>query len=183
MTRAYLALGGNLGDVAAEFLSAIHALAATDGVTLVAVSRVYRTPPWGVTDQPDFLNMALAIDTKLSARALLEACLGIEKASGRVRDRRWGPRNIDIDVIAFGDATVDEPDLTIPHPRAHERAFVLAPLCDLDAELRLAGLRVSDLLAQVDACGVSVDDKATAVIAIPCGTDARRRHPESAPRA
>jgi len=165
MTRAYLALGGNLGDVAAEFLSAIHALAALNGVTLVAVSRVYRTPPWGVTDQPDFLNMALAIDTDLSARALLEACLGIEKASGRLRDRRWGPRNIDIDVIAFGDAKVNEPDLTIPHPRAHERAFVLAPLAELADELMLGGQCVSDWLSQADASGVRVDGEATAVIA------------------
>ena len=86
MTRAYLALGGNLGDVAGEFLTALRALEAAEGVTLVAISRVYRTPPWGVTDQPDFLNMAAAIDTILSTRALLELCLRIEKTSGRVRD-------------------------------------------------------------------------------------------------
>jgi 2-amino-4-hydroxy-6-hydroxymethyldihydropteridine diphosphokinase len=162
MTRAYLALGGNLGDVAGEFLTALRALGAADGVKLVSVSRVYRTPPWGVTDQPDFLNMAAAIDTDLSARALLELCLRIEKTSGRVRDRRWGPRNIDIDVIAYGDAKVDEPDLTIPHPRAKERAFVLAPLADVADDLMLGGMRVRELLAQVDATGVRVDAEATA---------------------
>ena len=161
MTRAYLALGGNLGDVAGEFVTALQGLSSTPAMRLVALSRVYRTPPWGVTDQPDFLNMAAAIDTDLSARALLEACLGIEKASGRVRDRRWGPRNIDIDVIAFGDAKVDEPDLTIPHPRAHERAFVLAPLAELADGLVLGGQRVSDWLAQADASGVQVDIEAT----------------------
>lgn len=161
MTRAYLALGGNLGDVAGEFLTALRALDATDGVALVAISRVYRTPPWGVTDQPDFLNMAAAIDTELSARALLNLCLNIETTSGRVRDLRWGPRTIDIDVIAYGDAKVDEPDLTIPHPRAHERAFVLAPLADVAGDLMLGGLRVRELLATVDASGVRADDEAT----------------------
>ncbi|MDB5644031.1 MAG: 2-amino-4-hydroxy-6-hydroxymethyldihydropteridine pyrophosphokinae [Hyphomicrobiales bacterium] len=165
MTRAYLALGGNLGDVAAEFATALRALAFAQGVALVALSRVYRTPPWGVTDQPDFLNMAVAIETDLSARALLELCLQIEKTSGRVRDRRWGPRNIDIDVIAFGDAKVNEPDLTIPHPRAHERAFVLAPLAEVAGDLTLGGKRVGDWLAQADASGVQVDEEATAVIA------------------
>ena len=166
MTRAYLALGGNLGDVAGEFLTALRALRAADGVTLVAVSRVYRTPPWGVTDQPDFLNMAAAIDTDLPARALLELCLRIEKASGRVRDRRWGPRNIDIDVIAYGDAKIDEPDLTVPHPRAHERAFVLAPLADVAGDLMLVGQSVRELLAKADASGVSVDDEATARVCL-----------------
>ncbi len=166
MTRAYLALGGNLGDVAGEFLTALRALGSADGVTLVAISRVYRTPPWGVTDQPDFLNMAAAIDTDLSARDLLELCLRIEKASGRVRDRRWGPRNIDIDVIAYGDAKVDEPDLTIPHPRAKERAFVLAPLADVGEDLLLGEHSVRELLAQVDASGVRVDDEATARVCL-----------------
>jgi 2-amino-4-hydroxy-6-hydroxymethyldihydropteridine diphosphokinase len=166
MTRAYLALGGNLGDVAGEFLTALRALGAADGVTLVAVSRVYRTPPWGVTDQPDFLNMAAAIDTNLSARGLLELCLRIEKSSGRVRDRRWGPRNIDIDVIAYGDSKIDEPDLTIPHPRAKDRAFVLAPLADVAGELEIGGRSVRELLAQVDASGVKVDDEATARVCV-----------------
>ena len=165
MTRACLALGGNLGDVAAAFVRALQALSSAEGVTLVAASRVYRTPPWGVTDQPDFLNMAAAVDTDLAPRALLDLCLQIEKDSGRVRDRRWGPRNIDIDVIAFGDAVVDEPDLTIPHPRAHERAFVLAPLADVAGDLTLRGQSVRELLAQADARGVQVDDVATSVIA------------------
>ena len=161
MTRAYLALGGNIGDVAAAFSTALQALAAGE-VRVVALSRVYRTPPWGVTDQPDFLNMAAAVDVDLSARALLELCLRIEKDSGRVRDRRWGPRNIDIDVIAYGDAKVDEPDLTIPHPRAKERAFVLAPLADVASDLMLGGRAVRELLATVDASGVHVDEEATA---------------------
>ena len=162
MTRAYLALGGNLGDVAGEFAHVLQALASSDGVTIVAMSRVYRTPPWGVTDQPDFLNMAAAIETSLSARTLLELCLSIEASSGRVRNERWGPRNIDIDVIAYGDEIIDEPDLTIPHPRAHERAFVLAPLAEIAGDLTLAGRSVRAWLATVDASGVRVDLEATA---------------------
>ena len=165
MTRAWLALGGNLGDVATQFSRALQSLEEAEGVTLIARSRVYRTPPWGVTDQPDFLNMAAEIETNLSPRALLELCLRIETDSGRVRDRRWGPRNIDIDVIAYGDVAMDEADLTIPHPRAHERAFVLAPLADVADDLILQGRRVSAWLAQTDASGVRVDENATAVIA------------------
>jgi 2-amino-4-hydroxy-6-hydroxymethyldihydropteridine diphosphokinase len=162
MTRVYLALGGNLGDVAAEFAHVLQALASSDGVTIATTSRVYRTAPWGVTDQPDFLNMAAAIDTSLTARALLQLCLRIETSSGRVRNERWGPRNIDIDVIAYGDETIHEPDLTIPHPRAHERAFVLAPLAEIAGDLALAGKSVREWLAVVDASGVRVDAEATA---------------------
>ena len=162
MTRAYLALGGNIGDVAGEFLRALQALASAEGVRVAAVSRVYRTPPWGVTDQPDFLNMAAAVETAVPPRALLDLCLGIEQARGRVRNERWGPRNIDIDVIAYGDARVDEPDLTIPHPRAHERAFVLAPLADIAPELMLHGATVRDWLTRADASGVHVDADASA---------------------
>ena len=165
MTRAWLALGGNLGDVATQFSRALQSLEEADGVTLIACSRVYRTPPWGVTDQPDFLNMAAEIETDLSPRALLELCLRIETDSGRVRDRRWGPRNIDIDVIAYGDVAMEEADLKIPHPRAHERAFVLAPLAELDGDLMLGGRNVRDWLAIVDASGVREDEDATFVIA------------------
>ncbi len=160
-TRAHLALGGNIGDVAGAFIGALQALKAADGVTIAALSRVYRTPPWGVTAQPDFLNMALAIDTSLSPRALLELCLAIERAGGRVRDMRWGPRNLDIDIITYDDVLIDEPDLTIPHPRAQERAFVLAPLADVARDLQLGGMGLNALLAQLDASGVHVDDEAT----------------------
>jgi 2-amino-4-hydroxy-6-hydroxymethyldihydropteridine diphosphokinase len=161
-TRAALALGGNIGDVASAFVQALGLLAKNPGVTLLARSRVYRTAPWGVTDQPDFLNMAVLIETSLSARALLDLALSIERASGRVRDLRWGPRSLDIDLITYGDEIIDEPDLTIPHPRLTERAFVLVPLAEIAPDLRVGDSSVRDLLARVDASGVSPDAEAQA---------------------
>jgi 2-amino-4-hydroxy-6-hydroxymethyldihydropteridine diphosphokinase len=164
MSRAALALGGNVGDVAEAFAMALKALAAHPDVVLVARSSVYRTPPWGVTDQPDFLNMAALVDTQLPPRDLLALCLSIEREGGRVRDLRWGPRRIDIDVITYGDETIDEPDLTVPHPRAAERAFVLAPLAEIAPDLELAGTRVDALLARVGSSGIGRDEKADAIL-------------------
>jgi 2-amino-4-hydroxy-6-hydroxymethyldihydropteridine diphosphokinase len=150
VTRAYLALGGNIGDVAEAFRAALEALRADGRVRVIAESPIYRTPPWGKTDQPDFLNMAAEVETSLSAHALLDLCLSIELASGRVRDERWGPRNIDIDVIAYGDAVISDERLTVPHPHAHERAFVLAPLNDIAPDLMISGKSVSEWLKSVD---------------------------------
>jgi 2-amino-4-hydroxy-6-hydroxymethyldihydropteridine diphosphokinase len=164
-TRAALALGGNIGDVASAFVQALSLLAKNAGVTLLARSGVYRTAPWGVTDQPDFLNMAVLIETSLSARALLDLALSIERASGRVRDLRWGPRSLDIDLITYGDEIIDEPDLTIPHPRLTERAFVLVPLEEIAPDLSVGGASVRELLAKVDASGVSPDAGAQAKLA------------------
>ena len=146
---ATLTLGGNEGDVMNAFRLALDSLAATPGVEVVARSRVWRTPPWGKTDQPDFLNMAATLRTRLSARALLERCQDIEREGGRQRHERWGPRTLDIDIITFGDAAIDEPDLVVPHPRAAERAFVLAPLAEIVPDARIAGARVADLLARL----------------------------------
>jgi 2-amino-4-hydroxy-6-hydroxymethyldihydropteridine diphosphokinase len=146
---ATLSLGGNEGDVMKAFRLALDSLAATPGVEVVARSRVWRTPPWGKTDQPDFLNMAAALRTRLSARALLERCQDIEREGGRQRNERWGPRTLDIDIITFGDASIDEPDLVVPHPRAVERAFVLAPLAEIAPDARIGGARVADLLARL----------------------------------
>lgn len=160
MTRAALALGGNVGDVAAAFVLALRSLQAHPQVMVLARSSVYRTPPWGVTDQPDFLNMAALVDTQLTPRELLALSLSIEREGGRVRDLRWGPRRIDIDVIAFGDETIDEPDLTVPHPRAAERAFVLMPLAEIAPDLTLGGTRVDVLLARLDAAGIGRDPAA-----------------------
>lgn len=154
MTRAYLALGGNLGDVAQAFRAALDALRAHPDVEVLRESPVYRTPPWGKTDQPDFFNMAAEVETSLSAHELLDLCLAIERASGRVRDERWGPRNIDLDVIAFGDAVISDERLTVPHPHAHERAFVLAPLADIAPDLVIRGRAVRDWLSSVDASGL-----------------------------
>ena len=143
MTRAYVGVGANLGDREATVEAALGAL---PGV--VAVSRLRETAPVGVVDQPPFLNGAAALETELSARDLLDTLLEVERDLGRERRERWGPRTIDLDLLLYGDATIDEPGLTIPHPRLHERRFALEPLLDLDPELAVPGRgRVSDLLA------------------------------------
>ena len=160
MTRALLALGGNLGDVTAAFVAALDALQ-KGGAHVMATSSIYRTPPWGVTDQPDFLNMAAMVETHLSAQELLALCLDIERQSGRVREQRWGPRNIDIDIVTYGDARIDEPHLNVPHPHAHERAFVLVPLAEIAPKEKIAERPVIALLADMDVSGVMCDAQAT----------------------
>ncbi len=143
MTRAYVGVGANLGDRAATIRAA---LAALPGV--VAISELRETEPVGVVDQPPFLNGAVALETELDPRALLDALLAVEQKLGRERRERWGPRTIDLDLLLYGDETIDEPGLTVPHPRLHERRFALEPLLDLDPELELPGRgRVIDLLA------------------------------------
>lgn len=135
--RAYLGLGSNLGDRAAHLQGAVHGLAATDGITVVAVSSVYETEPVGGPDQPDYLNAVVAVDTDLTARQLLEVAQRLEGEAGRDREReeRWGPRTLDVDVLLVGDEHVEEADLVVPHPRLFERAFVMVPLADLDPML------------------------------------------------
>ncbi len=146
MTRAYVALGANLGDREATIEAAVAAL---PGV--VAVSQLRETDPVGVVDQPAFLNGATALETELSPRELLDALLAVERELGRERRERWGPRTIDLDLLLYGDETIDEPGLTVPHPRLHERRFALEPLLDLDPELAIPGRgRVADLLAELD---------------------------------
>ena len=143
---AYVGVGANIGDREATIRAAIAAL---PGV--VAVSELRETDPVGVTEQPAFLNGAVAVETELSARELLESLLMIERGLGRERGPRWGPRTIDLDLLLYGGETVDEPGLTVPHPRLHERRFALEPLADLDPELVVPGRgRVRDLLAELD---------------------------------
>jgi 2-amino-4-hydroxy-6-hydroxymethyldihydropteridine diphosphokinase len=154
---AALGLGGNVGDVAAAFVEALVRLGSARGVKLAALSSVYRTPPWGKLDQPDFLNMAALVETTLSARALLALCLEVERGLGRERLERWGPRLIDIDILTYGEATIDEPDLEVPHPRLAERAFALAPLVEIAPRLIVGGRTVADWLTRVDPAGVEVD--------------------------
>jgi 2-amino-4-hydroxy-6-hydroxymethyldihydropteridine diphosphokinase len=151
--RALIGLGGNLGAVRERLEAAIAAVDALPGVTVAARSRFYRTPPWGHTAQPDFVNAAIAVDTTLPALDLLDALLATERAFGRVRDgERWGPRTLDLDLLAYGDAVIHEDRLTVPHPRIAERAFVLLPLADIASGAVLPGLgRVGDLLAAIDA--------------------------------
>lgn len=153
-STAYLSLGGNLGDPAASMGAALRMLDADPATTVAAVSSLYRTPPWGKTDQPDFLNAAAALSTALSARALLELCLEAERRLKRVRAERWGPRLIDIDILMFGDSAVREPGLELPHPRMLERAFVLAPLAEIAPSLVLQGVRAADRLATLDTAGI-----------------------------
>lgn len=132
MVRAYVGLGSNLGDRERALRSAVEALAATPGVEVVAVSSFSETDPVGpVPDQPRFLNGAVAIDTSLPPRDLLERLLEIEAAHGRVRDVPGGPRTLDLDLLVYGEEALDEPGLTVPHPRLHEREFVLEPLREL----------------------------------------------------
>lgn len=151
MTRAYVGLGANLGPREVTILRAVDLLAAADGVSVVGVSQLRETEPVGVVDQPAFLNGAVALDTTLSASELLETLLAVERELGRVRTERWGPRTIDLDLLAFGDEVIDEAGLTVPHPRLGERRFALEPLADLDPELVLPGLgRVADVLAELD---------------------------------
>jgi 2-amino-4-hydroxy-6-hydroxymethyldihydropteridine diphosphokinase len=139
-TRAFLGLGSNVGDRLANLQSAVDLLEAAPGIRVLRSSRVYETAPVG-PPQPDYLNAVVEVDSDLEAKALLEACLGVERRLGRVRGERWGPRSIDVDVLTYGEASIDEPGLTVPHPRMHERAFVLAPLLELVADPPLPGGR------------------------------------------
>jgi 2-amino-4-hydroxy-6-hydroxymethyldihydropteridine diphosphokinase len=156
MAEALLGLGGNVGDVRATLSEAIALFADGKDVTLIARSSDYRTPPWGVTDQPPFINLAIAVETRLSPRDLLTRALNVERAldRDRTRERRWGPRTIDIDLLAYDDVARDEPALTLPHPRLFERAFVLVPLAEIVPERVIAGRRVRDALAAIDAGGI-----------------------------
>jgi 2-amino-4-hydroxy-6-hydroxymethyldihydropteridine diphosphokinase len=150
-----VALGSNLGDRQRNLQAAIDALAGVPGLDLAAVSPVFETSPVGGPDQPDYLNAVLVARTLLPARAVLERCQQIETSLGRVRTQRWGPRTLDLDIIVYGDEVSDDPALTLPHPRAHERAFVLAPWCAADPAGRIPGHgRACDLLATVGRDGV-----------------------------
>ncbi len=150
MTRAYVALGANLGDREGTIRLALALLESRPGVTVVRASTLRETEPWGPVPQPRYLNGVVALDTSLDPRSLLEALLGVERDLGRVRGERWGPRTIDLDLLLHGDAELDEPGLELPHPRLHERAFVLEPLAELDPELVVPGRgRVAELLARL----------------------------------
>jgi len=169
VVEASLGLGGNIGDVAGSFIRALRSLFDAPGVKLLRASSIYLTPPWGKLDQPSFLNMAVVVETELPARALLARCLEIEEKMGRRRLERWGPRTLDLDILTYGDAAIDEPDLKIPHPRITERAFVLAPLAEMAPRLRIADQEVAHWLALVDRVGVEVEPQATARIRVALG--------------
>lgn len=150
--RAVFSLGSNLEDRFEALQGALDALLEAPGITFVGVSPVYETAPVGLAGQPDFLNAVLVADTALTSAALLERAHGVESAMQRAREREvtWGPRIIDVDLVAVGTETADEPLLTLPHPRAHKRAFVLVPWLDVDPDAGLPGHGpVADLLGGV----------------------------------
>jgi 2-amino-4-hydroxy-6-hydroxymethyldihydropteridine diphosphokinase len=153
--RAVLALGSNLGDRGDILQGGVDAIAGIEGVQLTGVSPVYETVPVGGPPQPDYLNAVVLADVTIPARELLEELHEIEAVFDRVRLVRWGARTLDIDIITVGGERSDDPDLTLPHPRAHERAFVLAPWHDVDPDAVLPGHGpVADLLARVGQAGI-----------------------------
>ena len=153
---ALIALGGNVGDVRAAFSQAIAMLGEAGDIRVIARSSDYRTPAWGVTDQPAFVNAAIAVATRLPPHDLLRRAKEIERKLGRDRlvEQRWGPRPIDIDLLAYDDIQIDDAALTLPHPRLFERAFVLVPLAEIAPDRIIAGTKVGDALQRVDARGV-----------------------------
>jgi 2-amino-4-hydroxy-6-hydroxymethyldihydropteridine diphosphokinase len=150
--RAYVGLGSNLGDRRATLMHALELLGERPGIEIVAVSSFRETDPVGYLDQPRFLNAAVAIDTILPADRLLAALLGVERELGRTREGpRYGPRIVDLDLLLLDGVTIDEPGLTVPHPRLHERAFALAPLAELEPSLVVPGQGpVSELLLRLE---------------------------------
>ena len=151
-----LGLGGNIGDPKASMSSALRLLDQMEHARVRAVSRLYRTPPWGKTDQDWFFNSCALIETDLQPHELLDKCLSVERQLKRERRERWGPRIIDIDVLTYSDLSVHEEGLTIPHPHMHERAFVLLPLLDIAPDLNVAGKSVSEWARQADDAGIEV---------------------------
>jgi 2-amino-4-hydroxy-6-hydroxymethyldihydropteridine diphosphokinase len=156
MAEALIAFGGNVGDVRQTLARAIAQFCDGDGVRLVARSSDYLTPPWGVEEQPRFVNLCIQVETSLAPHALLARAQAVERAFGRDRagERRWGPRTLDIDLLAYDEAALDTPELTLPHPRLFERAFVLVPLAEIAPDRLIAGRRVRDALVKVDATGI-----------------------------
>ena len=158
---AAIGLGGNLGDVAVTLRAAFDALDDLPRTRLLRASRLYRTPAWGHVTQPDFINAAALLETRLRAPVLLDALLEIERTFGRDRERgeRWGPRTLDLDLLLYGDAVIDAPGLRVPHPHLHERAFALLPLVEIAPEAMIPGQgRAAELLCGIDAGGCVVLD-------------------------
>ncbi|NUU20080.1 MAG: 2-amino-4-hydroxy-6-hydroxymethyldihydropteridine diphosphokinase [Streptomycetaceae bacterium] len=158
--RAVLALGSNLGNRRDNLQGAIDALADTPGIRVNVVSPLYVTEAvGGPEDQPEYFNAVILVDTFLTPDMLLDRANAVEEAFQRVRTEHWGPRTLDVDIIVYGDKVVQDPHLTIPHPRAHERAFVLAPWVDADPDAEIPGHgRAADLLAKIGTAGIARRD-------------------------
>ncbi|MGW0995876.1 2-amino-4-hydroxy-6-hydroxymethyldihydropteridine diphosphokinase [Streptomyces sp. NPDC002520] len=155
---AVISLGSNLGNRLETIQGAVDALEDTPGVRIKAVSPVYETEPWGVApgSQPSYFNAVVVLKTTLPPSSLLERAHAVEEAFNRVREERWAPRTLDVDIVAYANVTSDDPQLTLPHPRAHERAFVLAPWHDVDPQATLPGRgAVAELLSAVTRGGIA----------------------------
>ena len=157
MASALIALGGNVGDVRARFDAAVDAICRQAAATLMARSADYETPPWGGVAQPTFINACIAIETERDPQTLLGALHAIERMFGRDRaqETRWGPRTLDLDLIAYDDFALDTPELTLPHPRLFERAFVLVPLAEIAPDRVIAGRSVREALSRVSRDGIA----------------------------
>ena len=158
-----IALGGNLGSVVEAMQNGLDRLHAADDCSVVAVSHVYATPPWGIVEQPRFLNACAELVTTVPAHRLLDRLLAAERAQGRVRDQRWGPRTLDIDLIAYADQHIATPRLTVPHPRLFDRAFVLVPLADIAADRIISGRKVGDAARLSNHIGIEHVDAALTI--------------------
>jgi 2-amino-4-hydroxy-6-hydroxymethyldihydropteridine diphosphokinase len=154
-----LGLGGNIGDPVRAMAAGLRLLDRHEDCRLVAVSRLYRTPPWGKTDQSHFFNACAGVETRLPPEALLDLCLSVEKEMKRERIERWGPRTLDIDILTYDGIEQDGPRLILPHPRMTERGFVLMPLADFAAGLVVNGKTVGDWLAAADVRGIEIADE------------------------
>ncbi len=155
---ATLGLGGNIGDPVRSMASALQHLDVRDDCRLTAVSRLYRTPPWGKTDQSFFFNACAGVETSLAPEALLDVCLEIEREMKRERIERWGPRTLDIDVLTYEGVEQEAPRLELPHPRMTDRGFVLMPLADFAGDLLVKGRTVRDWLVAADVQGIEIAD-------------------------
>jgi 2-amino-4-hydroxy-6-hydroxymethyldihydropteridine diphosphokinase len=156
VAEAFIALGGNVGDVRSTFDRAIALLCENGTVRVTARSSDYRTPPWGITEQPPFVNAVIAVTTKLAPHDLLALAAECERKLGRerARERRWGPRTIDLDLLIYGDLVMIDRDLILPHPHLFERAFVLVPLAEIAPDQIIAGIRVRDALERLNTSGI-----------------------------
>ena len=151
---AAIGLGSNIGDKAGNIARAIALLTAKGGIRLVAASRLYTSPPWGVVEQDTFANACITIATQLSPHDLLRRCQTVENEMGRVRQQKWGPRLIDVDILTYRGETISTPDLTVPHPFIGQRAFVLLPLAEVAPGLVIGGQTLGALISRADVSGV-----------------------------
>lgn len=159
--RAFVGLGGNIGDVETTLTEAMWSIDSLPQTSIRAQSKLYRSPPWGRTDQADFINAVVELQTRLAPRVLLNYLLEVEMRFGRDRSEgeKWGPRELDLDLLTYGEEVIDEPGMHLPHPHLHERAFVLVPLAEIAADLQIPGLgQVSDLLTSIEVVGIEAID-------------------------